>query len=132
MNAPGRFRIEAAQQPMKGTGFSALACGQAVAQCLISLGTGKQAIDQSAQIKTCTASHHGQTPARGNFIQYATPQARILARREHLVRVKNINQMVGDTPACFERQLGRAGIEIPVNLQGIAIHHLALEAAGHA
>jgi hypothetical protein len=64
MNAPGGRRIEAAQQPVEGTRFPALALGQAVAQGLISLGAPKQTVDQSTQVKTCTTSHHRQTPAR--------------------------------------------------------------------
>ena len=69
MNAPGGFRIEVAQQAMEGARFSALARGQAVAQGLISLRPRRQAIDQGAEVKTRTTSHHGQMPARRNLVQ---------------------------------------------------------------
>jgi hypothetical protein len=131
VNTCGSVRIEAAQQTMKGTGFSALARGQAIAQGLISLGARSQAIDQSAQVKTSTTGHHGQMPARRNLLQGATPQARVFTRGENLVGVKNIYEMVAYILACFRRKLGRTDVEIPVNLQRIAINHLAPETGGN-
>ena len=113
VNAPGGLRIETSQQPVVGPRPAAFALRQPVAQRLIARRSGKQAIKQRAQIKARATGHHGKPPAGGDFREDSTRQARIFARREQLVGIENVDQMMRDAVALIGREFGGTDVKIP-------------------
>ena len=54
-------------------------------------------------------------------------QARVFTGGEQLVRLQDVDQMMGDAPPSGERELRRPNIEMAVHLQRIAIDDFAIE-----
>ncbi len=127
MDSFRRGRIEAAQQPVERAGTLRLAFGQPGAQFLVAGRAGKETVDEGAQIKSCAAGHHGQAVPRRDFHQKAAAQAGIFAGCEDLVWVDNIQCMVRNPMPGRFRQLGRADVEMAIDLQRITVDDFTVE-----
>ncbi len=130
MNAPGGNRIESPQQTVQRTRASSLTRSQANPQILVAARAGRQPFNQSAQVEPRAPGYHRNMPARCNLVQNRTPDTRIIARREYLIRVERVYQMVGDSAALALRRFGRPDIEVTKDLNGIAIDNFTRETLG--
>src|SRR6516165_8764848 len=104
-----------------------LAIRQPRAQPLVARRTAEQPVDERAQIKARTPGHNRQLAARRDLRDNLPSQTSEFARGENFIGVYNVDQMVWNSPALGRRQLRRADIEVAVNLQRIAVHHLTVE-----
>ena len=58
----------------------------------------KEAFEQRSQVESGAAGDHGQFAAAGNLKHHSPAQPGILARREDLVRVQNIERLLCEVP----------------------------------
>ncbi len=87
-----------------------------------------QPFHQGAQIETCTAGHNREAPARGDFVENRAAKPGEIAGCKQIDRVRDIDQVMGDSAAVGERQFGAPDIKKSEDLDGIAVHDLAPEA----
>jgi hypothetical protein len=115
-------RIQALQNPVEASAVAPLPSGETVAQVLIARGSWQQAIQQGAQVKPRPAGDHRDFSPRGDVCQNSPRSPCIFAGRKQLVRLGDVDQVMCDTAARFEREFSGAEVKKPVHLQGIAIH----------
>ncbi len=116
--------IEAPQQPVQRPRPSALPAREAIAQSLVPRGRGKQAVEQSAQVESCSANHYGKP--RDSRQQRARAGGE-LAGGENLVGIDDVQHVMRNPAPLGFRQLGRADVEVAVDLERIAVHDFAAE-----
>ena len=125
-NARSRTRIEPTQQAMQILRASA---GGTLAQTRAKhLGARRrisQPFEQRTQIQSSSGSHNRQTPPRMNVAKHFFRPPPVISRSKHLVRLDQIHHPVRYPFLLSARNFPSANIKAPVNLRGIANHHLA-------
>ncbi len=89
---------------------------QAGPQIFIALRPWREPVDERSQVKTRTPGDYRKPPATCDFPEHGSADPCKIARREQFAGIRNIDQVVGNLPALFARQLGRSDIEQAVNL----------------
>ena len=92
-------------------------------------GVGKT-FEQSAQIQPGPDGQDGKPRALAQVFQDGNRSRAVFARREWETRVHQVQQVMRNAAAFFERGLGRANIETAIDLRGIAGQDIALQFAG--
>ena len=72
----------------------------------------------------------GSRPRVGNLRDRFPRQACVFAGGAEFVRVENIDQVMGNSAALGQGQLGGADIEMAIHLQGVAVDDFAIELFG--
>jgi len=132
VDATGGFGIKTAEQAVDRAGLAALTRIQTLTQGLVARGARKQSIDKRAKIEAGSPRDDRQAVPARDLGKYAACQPRIFTRRKYLIWIENIDEVVGDVATLGERQLGRSDVEVPVDLERIAVDHLAGEFLSHA
>ena len=112
---------------MERSGAPGFAGRQAVAQRLVAGRTFKQAFQQRAEVEAGTAGKNRKPAALGNLRDGCPCQACVFAGGAKLVRVENIDQVMGNAAALGQGQLGGADIKVAIHLQGVAVDNFSVE-----
>src|SRR5579872_2129968 len=121
-------RIEApkyAVQPGRAAALGAVA--QASPDVLGTLRSGKEAVEQGAQIEPCSASHDGKAMARNDLGNGLAGEARVVPRGAKLARRQHIDEVMRDLATLSGRRLGGADFHRPVNGDRVATDDLSAE-----
>ena len=128
MDTGGGFRVQAGEDAVGvARAFGGCAPAETLPQFGMARRSSKQPVHQSAQIKAGSTDDDRQTAASGDLRQNGSRAPCVLARGGLLLGFQNVEQMMRNTAALGERGLGRADIEVPVELQRIAVDDLTPE-----
>ena len=97
------------------------------AERLVAGRTFKQAFQQRAEVEARAAGKNRKPAAVGNLRNGYPRQACVFAGGAELVRIENIDQVMGNAAALGQRQLGGADIKVAIHLQGVAVDDFAVE-----
>ena len=100
---------------------------QSVAQILIARRAFEKPFEQSAQVETCAARDDRQPPACRNARNRNPRNPCEFTRREQLVRVQNVDQVVRNSTPLTKRQFGGPDVKMAIHLQRIAVDDFAME-----
>ena len=127
MNALRGDGIESPQQTVERARFPRFPFAEMRAKILIAARPGRESVNERAQVKTRAAGDHRDASSRRDLVQNRTSHAGIIARREYFVGAERIYQVVRNaTPLVFGR-FGRSNVEVPKDLNGVAIDDFARE-----
>src|SRR5579863_9962562 len=124
-------RIEAqkhAVQPGRAAALGALA--QASPDVLGTLRSGKEAVEQGAQIESRSASHDGKAMAGDDLGNGRAREARIVPRGAKLAWRQHIDEVMRDFATLSGRRLGGADFHRAVNGDRVATDDLSAEVPG--
>src|ERR1017187_6906337 len=113
---PGRLRSRAARQSRSGWSRD---------------GPSNSPSNKARREKTVPPGQDRQAAPGGDGGDGFTRHARVLSSGERLVGIEDVDQVVRDAAAFRERQFRRADVEIPVDLEGIAVDDFAPELFRH-
>jgi hypothetical protein len=129
MNAPGRGRIKAGQQPVQPAFRVALAAAlQPRPQFRLPLRAGKEPFGKRAQVKPRSSGHDGHAASAGNRFEHRPGLPAVLACCKRLIRLGHIDQVVRQPRPLLARGLGRAQVHAAVDSHRVATDNLAAEA----
>src|SRR5690242_20869676 len=116
--------VKSAKQAEQRPGSAALSPSQAVAHCLVTRRTREEAIQQGPEVETGSPGYDRHASPSRDLRQHAPRLPGVLASGKNLIRIENVDEVVGNALALRSHELGRADIEITVHLQRIAVHYL--------
>src|SRR5579875_1328940 len=115
------LRIEASKDAVQGRGTAT--CGvsaEAVAKSFVAWGSGRQTVEQRAEVQACAAGDDRQAATAANLAESGATGAGVVSGGGRLVRVKQIEAMVRDPRALGEGRLGGADVHTAVHGDGVA------------
>src|SRR5579884_3407220 len=86
-----------------------------------------KAIEQRAEVKPGANGEYRQLPATAQVLENADGHVTVSPRRRGLRRIKDVDQMMRNSPALPLARLCRTDIKAAIKLSGIAGNHLAPE-----
>ena len=128
MNAESGFGIEAAQQSPERSGAAAMT--QAAAKILVALGSVEEAFEHGAQVEAGASADDGKASATGDCGGGGTGLAGVVSSGEPGVGGDDVDEVVRDDGALFERWFGGADFEFAVDGNRVAADDLATEFEG--
>src|SRR5690349_8694095 len=97
--------IESPQQSMQRPGTPRFPLREAIAQRLIARRSLEQSVEQRAQVEAGSSGQYRQAAPRRNLVNRFFRQPRKFSRREDLIRVGDIDQVVRNAAPLGYRQL---------------------------
>ena len=129
---PARGRgIESGKQAVQRAGPPEFPGGQPVAQRLVARRAFEQAVQKSAEVEAGASGDYGEAAARRNAGDGLARQPRVFTGGEELVGIHDVDEVVRNAAPLFRRQLGGSDIEVPVDLERVAVDHFAVERFGN-
>src|ERR1700761_4005221 len=116
MNSARSLRIESPEQSMNRTSPTRFPRCQSRPEIGIPFRSGREPIDQRAQIEARAAGNHRQMPALRNLVQNRTRHASIMACREYLIGVQCVYQVMPISAPLAQRGLCRSDVEVSKDL----------------
>ena len=127
MNPARGGGIESGKQAVERAGPAEFPGGQPVAQALVARRAFEEAVQKSAQVKAGASGNYGEAAACRNGGNGFARQAGIFTGGEEFVGIDDVDEVVGNAAALRQRQLGGSDIEVPVDLERVAVDHFAVE-----
>jgi len=103
---------------------------QPVAEGLVARGAFEQAVQEGSQIETGSAGYYRHPSAPRNIGYSLAGQPGVFPGREKLVRVYNIDEVVGNRTPLGHREFGSTDIEMSVYLERVAVDNFPVEFRG--
>ena len=107
--------------------FFGLNAPKAITQSIGARRTGEETEQQRAQVEAGAAGDDGQMAPAGDVRDGNAGVSAIVAGRVAVVWRGDIDEVMRDLAALFERWLGRADLEIAIDGDGVAADHFSLE-----
>jgi len=95
---------------MQGAGTPGLPARQAGAKLLVACRPGEEPFQEGAQIEAGPADDNRQPAPARDLAELRPRQPEKIAGREDLVRVQDVEQVVGNPPPLFQRELRRTDV----------------------
>src|SRR5438128_762143 len=111
MDQPGGAWIEAAEQAMERARTALFASAQQGAEPFVPSGRGGKAVEQGAQVESGSADDYREVDA----LEQRARAVGEFSSGEDLVRVEDIEHVMRDPVALFDRELGGSDVEVAIN-----------------
>ncbi len=130
MDAGGGFGVEAAEEAADGAWAALFAELEAGTEGFVAGGTGRETIEEGAEVEACAAAEDGKAAAAGEVGEKGADFGGEVAGGEEVGGGAEIDEVVGNGAAIGEGEFGGADVEAGVELDGVEVDDFAVETFG--